>query len=658
MQQIGGQVAEIQRREREKAKSAAMRQAELQLRESGEQLLRDPDTGFLNKQGGDAFRSNVDVQRRYEESIRKAAETIRDPDTKQRFLAENARALRLGFSRAVNSHTASERSRFEQQTLQAILANSAQDAGRTPTDKVGILNNLAIQQRHIEQFAADNGLPAEARERMIRDAEERTHDAVLQGMIQQENYGLAKDYLENEAAGKLSQASEQRFQQIVDAGALAERSQAAAADVFQEFLDAQDFSTRAELEAIDKARQKLSGPLEDHTIRRIRSQFRDHRQAEMEDIRKATAAAASGIMQSGTRGAALKIAEQAPQSAQAKLLEIVESEYPEASDPLVDDDLVDQARLSELRQAVDISHRLPAGDPRKIDSEEELIAQTAGLSKQSRASLLSYYRQAGNAGQLSTTMVKDAMAKALGSPSKELPPKDVGRMFDAVSARMNPGEEPTLDRVKKIVAEMYLEGDIVTLTAVSRSQDAFADDRERVRALDAFTEGRFAQFLSDIPEGMDVEQIRKQMAAAGLDPNPPGETEELDAERLFFREQIQGLPQFGRTLEQRNISRAAQAAMQRALPKLRQARLDATTGVVRATIDEAVEGEQAGVPVLTRKLAADAQDGKPPRWMTEALKAAGSLDQFLQTLPEDPSAREERILQVGMGLIEGATDAR
>lgn len=656
--------------ERQKANRAALRDAELAAMEAENELLYDPDNGFMNKEGDNAFRARKPTVDSYDARMMEIAENIRDADTREEFTQRLGRARRLGFMRNVNGHTSSEREKFEVQSLQSLLTTSAQTAGRNAQDQVRVLNELAAQRNRIEQFAADNGMPAERKEEMIRASEAATHDAVLQGLVNQENYGLAEQYFENQAKGQMRSADEARWERTIESGSLNERAQVVADEAMASVKESGDYSRQNEEQVKEQIRKEQTGRLRDQSIQRVEARFQDQRQAEAADIKQATNEATVQIIEANNREAALTIANQAPEQTRLGMLKLVDSLYKPVTEAEADPTVAsaqDQTGLARVRELIDISRRLPDGAQGKLDSEIEVIQLGAdlGLSAKAIRDAGVYFRDSGNEGSLKQTMVKQAMEQLTGGDVNE---RQLSQGMDWVAATMEPGEKATLVSVKKSLANAIMDGAIVQRTTTVGGKLIAVDDDDAT-ALEAFTEDSLSTFLPNIQDDAELANIRAQMTAKGLNPDPPGEGQPDRLERMFKRSEIMGLPEIGESLAQRDQRRAilaqqgiAAGVTLQAAQGLKQARVDRAKEIVDSTLGATtveVRGKTlTGEPAALHQLHDAAQRGVIPIWMMGAMRELGIEDRFTAGMPSDPADRASYIETQGARMLELLNDAR
>ncbi|EKF8821453.1 hypothetical protein AAAW23_002476 [Cronobacter sakazakii] len=163
---------------RQRANVALTQEASLQLNAVGNDLLTNPDTGFLNLQGKNAIGKAQEYTQQFDQQVEQIAAGLPDEQARAAFL-QQAQQERMQFSAQAGRHEVGQINAYEEGQFQATLTNSGKKAASMYGDNAAYVavNKETFQQ--IEQFGIAHGWSHEQIQAKKVEFKEKSADAAL-----------------------------------------------------------------------------------------------------------------------------------------------------------------------------------------------------------------------------------------------------------------------------------------------------------------------------------------------------------------------------------------------------------------------------------------------------------------------------------------------
>ncbi|MDK1268824.1 hypothetical protein QMS58_07840 [Cronobacter sakazakii] len=163
---------------KQRANVALTQEAILQLNAVGNDLLTNPDTGFLNLQGKNAIGKAQEYTQQFDQQVEQIAAGLPDEQARTAFL-QQAQQERMQFSAQAGRHEVGQINAYEEGQFQATLTNSGKKAASMYGDNAAYVavNKETFQQ--IEQFGIAHGWSHEQIQAKKVEFKEKSADAAL-----------------------------------------------------------------------------------------------------------------------------------------------------------------------------------------------------------------------------------------------------------------------------------------------------------------------------------------------------------------------------------------------------------------------------------------------------------------------------------------------
>lgn len=260
--------------ERRKANQLAVLDADRQLSETATRLQYDPEAGFYNMRGKDAFRAPDYVEAEWRKQV-EAIEKGFANDTQREAFRNRVMARWGDLDRQLQRHVSAEGRKYDDAVTESWLANERDAAAFNYHDPERVAISIESQRAAIVDYADRNGLPAEWVKEKAAGAVSKTHVAVIQRMLANGQDLDAKAYYD--ANGEEVTGSDTiSLEKSLAEGTLRGESQRRAAEIA-----AKDLS-RAE--AIEEARKIKDPEVKDATVSRVKTIYEEREAAEKEAL--------------------------------------------------------------------------------------------------------------------------------------------------------------------------------------------------------------------------------------------------------------------------------------------------------------------------------------------------------------------------------------
>lgn len=267
--QLGEQALNIAREEKQKADDVATTEAYTKTVQLRNKLMYDPQQGAMNRKGKDAF----GVGEEYGTQFQQAADEIESSLTndEQRAMYKRIREQELrDLEGNLTRHTFQQAQAYEEETTQASLLTQREDAVMNYQDPAKVQQSLAMQKNLIMAQAQRNGASPEVIEARMKDAESKTHEAVINRMLANGQDMAASEYYKNVKPAMLGSDATQ-LERALEEGSLRGQSQRNAIAITTKNGD-----LSSALAAVDKIKDQK---LQDATRERVKQRFSEREQA-------------------------------------------------------------------------------------------------------------------------------------------------------------------------------------------------------------------------------------------------------------------------------------------------------------------------------------------------------------------------------------------
>lgn len=263
--QLGGQALQIAKEEKQKADDVATIEAYTKTVSLRNSLIYDPKTGAMNRKGKDALGVSEEYGAQFNVGADEIEASLTNDDQKafyKKIRAQEARDLEGNLTR----HTFQQTQVYDEDTTKASLVTAREDAVMNYQDPSKIAQNLAMQKSIITAHASRNGLPPEVVAQHLRDAESKTHEAVINRMLANGQDLAASDYYKQVKPVILGSDATQ-LEKHLEEGTLRGSSQRSALKIVNEYQD-----LNSALAQVDKIKDPK---VQDATRERVKHRFQE-----------------------------------------------------------------------------------------------------------------------------------------------------------------------------------------------------------------------------------------------------------------------------------------------------------------------------------------------------------------------------------------------
>jgi len=192
-QRFSGELLKFADQEKQKADQLAVLDADKRLSETTTKLLYDPVTGALNKRGKDAFDLPNTVMTEYSKQADIISKDLHNEAQRNAFKQQMV-SRSVDLDRSIQAHVSGEIKSYDNATTESYLANERDAAALSYNDPERIGMAVQRQQIAIQQHAQRNGLPVEWTKLKMQEATSKTHEAVINRMLANDEDMRAKAY--------------------------------------------------------------------------------------------------------------------------------------------------------------------------------------------------------------------------------------------------------------------------------------------------------------------------------------------------------------------------------------------------------------------------------------------------------------------------------
>lgn len=276
--------------EKKKADDVATTEAYAKLSRFNNDLVYNQNDGVMTKRGKDAFGAFDEFGSRFDKGADEIEKTLSNEEQKAVF--RNIRSKqRMAFENTLQKHVFQESRRFDEETTNAALSASLDDAVKNYQEPGKIQENIELQKALIASNAQRNGLPKEVVENQIAEVESKTHAAVIERMLTNDQDQLAKEYF-NDIKKDMTGSDTVQVEKSLEAGTLRGESQRKTDEIME--------SATTVTEGLAKAREIKDTKLRDQVVSRVKSRFSELKALEKQELDQNYLSAYEYVQQSPT----------------------------------------------------------------------------------------------------------------------------------------------------------------------------------------------------------------------------------------------------------------------------------------------------------------------------------------------------------------------
>lgn len=267
--QFGGQVMQMAREEKQKADDVATMDAYAKTVQLRNRLMYDPKSGAMTRKGKDAFGVGEDYGQQFAQGADEIESTLTNDD--QRAMYQKIRQREsMDLDQNLTKHTFQQAQTYEQETMDASIAATREDAVLNYQDPGKIQSSLAMQKSLIMAQADRGGLSPEAAMMRLKDAESKTHEAVVQRMLANGQDMAASEYYKG-IKGSMTAEDTIQLEKALEEGTLRGESQRQAMAI-----TSRHGGLQGALSEVDKIQDPK---IQDATRDRVKQRFAEREQA-------------------------------------------------------------------------------------------------------------------------------------------------------------------------------------------------------------------------------------------------------------------------------------------------------------------------------------------------------------------------------------------
>lgn len=629
------------------------------------------------------------AQKSYDDLIGNTSEQAIDEEVRDKLGLFMGRQ-RVSFIDISQSHVGQESESAKDVRLNALLQESQDSAVlgyNFPAKWIPAMNDQVIALRN-RLSEPSKGVPEEEIDRRVKALHALNIGNVIDEAINKKNTVLAQQYLDNpNFKNFLGSERVVQLQQKINTFDITLRSQEEALDITDVFVRTGILDDKSLEDAKDTAAERHEGAMLDATTRRIESIFSSKRKVKLIDDKIFLDDISAQLKQAQSTDDAFLILENPKllefDPAIRKGLEDYSLKVFKAREttraPRLKITPLEESKIEhDLRIQVDVEKRISNNDKDQVGiSLTQLQAQMGaldGFEVGQIQKMETYFRDSGNAGHITQTMVNDSM-KTQGIFGKNADYK--ARVYKEVINLLPVGNDLTTAKGQKdfalAIREVALREGIVQ--ARNFRGQIITVETTLLESLEEGTDEFFRPTLSkDETRNLRKEILRRGGTFTGMTgtirTDDPFAVLEIDDERALI-----GLAEFGIDVEsdlqiqgaeaRRRIQRTIAQATGRQVDQIRinaefaknsaQSRAKRTLEVAMEKPSElSLAQTEIGPQSLRNDLQAATQvlvNPEPPKWLEDALRHTGQLDRWQRNLPRDREARAAAILDMGNKLI-------
>lgn len=183
-------------RYKQEADQVAALEGKTRLAAAQTRLLYDPEVGAFNKKGKNAFGTIDEVNTAYQKEYDEILKTMHN-ESQREALRREFEVSKLDINRQLSRHISTQADQYDDTVTTAGLVVEQQAVIANPLDTERRNQAMLKQKIMIDQYADRKGLPAEQRQIMLTEAENKTDLGAITALVDSQDYLGAQEYYES-----------------------------------------------------------------------------------------------------------------------------------------------------------------------------------------------------------------------------------------------------------------------------------------------------------------------------------------------------------------------------------------------------------------------------------------------------------------------------
>lgn len=204
IQGLGEAAGKLYQQQRDAADDIAITDAKYKLMAEKNRLMYDPQAGAITRKGSDAFGAKDEYLPAFDK-FSSDIENGLSNDRQKLALSQYKQQIRTDLDGDLMRHTFSESEKYSDETVRSALATIKDDAVLNYSNPGKVAQSIDEQRTLLIKEADRKGLPPEWVNLQLRQSTSGVHSAVIERMLDNRQYPLAKEYFEH-VKGDLSGA--------------------------------------------------------------------------------------------------------------------------------------------------------------------------------------------------------------------------------------------------------------------------------------------------------------------------------------------------------------------------------------------------------------------------------------------------------------------
>lgn len=226
LEKAGQGFMEVFAKEKNNADKVSALEAKTKLAAIATDLLYNPERGAFTKKGKNAFSTIDDVNSAYDKAFSEISDGLSNESQKQ-MLRADFEASKVDIQRQLSRHVSTEAQQYDDNTTRAGLEVEQTAVAANPLDNERRNAAIIKQKIMIDDFANRNGIPAEQRQLMLQEAENKTNLGAITTLVDSKDYlGAASYYndVKETMTGEFRQKADRMVKESLINGQAAEKS--------------------------------------------------------------------------------------------------------------------------------------------------------------------------------------------------------------------------------------------------------------------------------------------------------------------------------------------------------------------------------------------------------------------------------------------------
>jgi len=281
LSRAGDRLGEIAVREQERQNRIRLMEADRELSAAENEILYNEESGVLTRQGRNAFGAADEAVSTYQERYKAIRESLAN-DSQRASLDELYQQRLDAVQRQAMRHESSQVDAYENEATEAYLRQSTENASAAYNQPDALDLELERIDQVLTMSGADNGLPPEAVEANVREAQSAALSAAVTRAIENREYATARNLRDQYGDSLTVEAQSQLDRSLAEVEARQAERQISS-DIIG--------NTESLGEALSAADQLEDAAMADAVKDRVRQHYRDReairRQSERQNLQRA-----------------------------------------------------------------------------------------------------------------------------------------------------------------------------------------------------------------------------------------------------------------------------------------------------------------------------------------------------------------------------------